>query len=106
MGGEVVITMAGSPLNGVRTRVTGKTTDEHGQRLYRLEWLSEGMPVVLTGTCLMVAEPQAVIRATAVQLRQVLGKACPFVGPGLWTVKRDEVPVKAWGQLCRLVEEM
>ena len=106
MGGEVVITMAGSPLNGVRTRVTGKTTDEHGQRRYRLEWVSEGMPVVLTGTCLMVAEPQAVIRATAVQLRQVLGKACPFVGPGLWTGKRDEVPVKAGGQLCRLVEEM
>ncbi|MEM6451983.1 MAG: hypothetical protein AAF703_16920, partial [Cyanobacteria bacterium P01_D01_bin.105] len=48
----------------------------------------------------------AVIKATAAQLVQVLGKACPFVGPGLWTVRRDEVTAHAWGQLCGLVGEM
>ena len=39
------------------------------------------------------------------ELLQVLGKACPFVGPGLWTVKREEVSAIAWTQLCSLVEE-
>ncbi|MEM6452161.1 MAG: hypothetical protein AAF703_17840 [Cyanobacteria bacterium P01_D01_bin.105] len=48
----------------------------------------------------------AVIKATAAQLVQVLGKACPFVGPGLWTVRRDQVTAQAWGQLCTLVGEM
>ena len=48
---------------------------------------------------------ETTIKATAQQLLQVLGKACPFVGPGFWTVSREEVPDKAWRQLLRLVGE-
>ena len=46
---------------------------------------------------------EGVVQATAAQLLQVLGKACPFSGPGLLTVRRDELPAGAWGRLCRPV---
>ena len=46
---------------------------------------------------------EAMIRATVAQLLQVLGQACPFVGPGVWLVKRDEMTAKAWSTLQRLV---
>ncbi len=48
---------------------------------------------------------EGVIKATAAQLLQVLGRACPFVGPGCWEVRRSEVPAKAWGALQRLIGE-
>ncbi|MFK8184013.1 MAG: hypothetical protein AB8B99_11615, partial [Phormidesmis sp.] len=46
---------------------------------------------------------EGIIKATAAQFRQVLGQACPFVGPGLWTVKRKEVTAKAWDELSHLI---
>ena len=109
MGAVVKVQHAGSGLDGVQTRVTGKATDENGRLLYRLEHCVEGQPVMLPGDCLVAIsdeEPaqgaRGVIRATAAQLLQVLGKACPFVGPGLWTVKREEVSPLAWRQLLAL----
>lgn len=111
MGTAVIFQQPGSADKGVRTRVMGKTTQPDGTLLYRLEECAEGQPLVVSRNCLTVVADElpvkeGVIRATAAQLSQVLGKACPFVGPGLWTVKRDEVTAKAWGQLCRLVGEM
>jgi hypothetical protein len=43
------------------------------------------------------------IRATAAQLFTVLGNANPFVGPGLWEVKRGDVPAQAWERLRQIV---
>ena len=112
MGTVVKVQQPGSDADGVQTRVTGKATDEDGRLLYRLEQRAEGKPLMLPGDCLVAlsdAKPaqgiEGVIRATAAQLLQVLGKACPFVGPGLWTVKREEVSPLAWRQLMRLVGE-
>ncbi|MEL6606131.1 MAG: hypothetical protein AAFP20_23195, partial [Cyanobacteria bacterium J06614_10] len=112
MGTVVKVQQSGSDADGVQTRVTGKATDEDGKLLYRLEHRAEGEPLMLPGDCLVAItdEPSTqgiedVIRATAAQLLQVLGKACPFVGPGLWTVNREEVSPLAWRQLTRLVGE-
>jgi hypothetical protein len=33
----------------------------------------------------------------------VLGHANPFVGPGLWEVKRGDVPAQAWEKLRQIV---
>ena len=112
MGTAVIFQQPGSAAVGVQTRVTGKTTASDGTLLYRLEECAEGKPLVVPGDCLTVTTDETgprtvgtVIRATAAQLFQVLGQACPFVGPGLWEVRRSEVPAKAWGQLLRLVGE-
>jgi hypothetical protein len=112
MGTVVMFQQPGNAVEAVETRVTGKTTQQDGTRLYRLEACAEGQPLVVPRDCLTVVADEAgtrahagVIKATAAQLLQVLGKACPFVGPGLWEVKRDEVPAQAWGQLLRIVEE-
>ena len=95
------------------TQVTAQVLDVLGQPVYQLAYQRQGQGVMLPAECLQVIEAkeravssERVIRATAAQLLQVLGKACPFVGPGLWTVTRNEVPAKAWGQLCKLVGEM
>ncbi|MEL6816984.1 MAG: hypothetical protein AAFP03_19625, partial [Cyanobacteria bacterium J06598_3] len=111
MGTAVFFQAAGScVVEAVKTRVTGKTTQPEGTVLYRLEECAEGQPLMVSRECLTVMNESApqdnVIRATAAQLLQVLGKACPFVGAGLWTVTRDEMSGKAWVQLCRLVGEM
>ncbi|MEL6159869.1 MAG: hypothetical protein AAFR18_11670 [Cyanobacteria bacterium J06627_32] len=65
----------------------------------------EKVETVVTGEAQPLSKQDGVIRATAAQLLQVLGKACPFVGPGLWAVRRDGVSPLAWGQLMRLAEE-
>lgn len=113
VGQAVRIVMPGGSLDGIETQVLAQALDVLGQPVYRLDYLRHGQAVTLPAECLQVVEGKerrlpgkAVIRVTAAQLLQVLGQACPFVGPGLWTVKRDEVPVKAWGQLCRLVGEV
>ena len=67
---------------------------------------SVGLRVVVGADDKPAQGAQGVIRATAAQLLQVLGKACPFVGPGMWTVKREEVSPLAWRQLMRLVGEV
>ncbi|MBE9064371.1 hypothetical protein [cf. Phormidesmis sp. LEGE 11477] len=113
MGAVVRVQHSGSDVDGVQTRVTGKVTAADGRLLYRLEHCVEGQSLMLPGDCLVAISDEesaqgaeGVIQATAAQLLQVLGKACPFSGPGLWTVKREEVPARAWGQLCRLVGKM
>ncbi|MEL6902064.1 MAG: hypothetical protein AAFW84_30470 [Cyanobacteria bacterium J06635_15] len=110
VGQAVRIVMPGGSLDGIETQVLAQALDVLGQPVYRLDYLRHGQAVTLPVECLQVVEGkeralpgEKVIRATAAQLLQVLGQACPFVGPGLWTVKRDEVPAKAWGQLCSLV---
>ena len=112
MGAVVKVQQPGSDVDGIQTRVTGKVTDVDGRLLYRLEYRAEGKPLLLPGDGLVALtdEPstqgvEGVIKATAAQLLQVLGKACPFVGPGLWKVKREEVSPLAWRQLRRLVGE-
>ena len=112
MGDEVIIQQPGSVLHGIKTRVTGKAVDAEGQPRYRLEHRTEGQALMVSADCLRPVETEtnrqsakAVIKATAAQLLQVLGQACPFVGPGLWEVKQGDVPAKAWGQLLRLVGE-
>ena len=112
MGDIVRVQQPGSDVDGIQTRVTGKATDVDGRLLYRLEHCVEGQPLMLSGDCLVAVTDkpstqsvEGIIRATAAQLLQVLGKACPFVGPGLWMVKREEVSPLAWRQLLRLVEE-
>ena len=111
-GQPVRIVMPGGSLDRIEAQVLAQTVDVLGQPVYRLDYQREGQTITLPAECLQpvaindTALPgEAIIRATATQLIQVLGKACPFVGPGLWTVKRDEVSAKAWGQLCRLVGE-
>lgn len=113
MGTAVIFQQPGSVMKGIETRVTGKTTQPDGTLLYRLEECAEGKPLMVPRGCLTVvvnesaAQSQAgVIQATAAQLLQVLGKACPFVGPGFWEVRRSEVPAKAWVALQRLVGEV
>jgi len=113
MGTAVFFQTAGSVVEKVETRVTGKTTQLDGTVLYRLEKGAKGSPLMAERSCLTVVAGNAkplskqdgIIRATATQLLQVLGKACPFVGPGLWSVKQDEVSPLAWRQLRRLVGE-
>ena len=108
MGTAVIFQQPGSAVEGVQTRVTGKTIRPDGTLLYRLEKCAEGKPLMVSRDCLTVVadaprSPQSEIKATAAQLLQVLGKACPFVGPGLWTVRRSEVSPRAWGRLLKLV---
>ena len=107
-GSAVIFQHPGSAEEGVETRVTGKLTQPDGELLYRLEQRAEGKPLMVSRDCLtVVSKPkEGVIRATTAQLLQVLGKACPFSGPGLWTVRREEVSPLAWRQLAQLVGEM
>lgn len=111
-GQQVRIVMPGGSLDGIETRVLAKTVNVLGQPVYQLDYQRQGQAITLPAECLQVVEEgkplpgETAIKATAAQLLQVLGKACPFVGPGLWTVQRGEVPAKAWGQLLRLVGEM
>ena len=110
-GQRVRIVMPGGSLDGIETRVLAQTVDVLGQPVYQLEHQRQGQAISLPAECLQIvtaSEPEpppkeAVIRATAAQLLQVLGQACPFVGPGLWTVRRDEVTPKAWVQLEKLI---
>jgi hypothetical protein len=108
-GQRVRIVMPGGSLDRIETRVLAQTVDSLGLPVYRLDYHRQGQAITLPAECLQVVQegqqlPGATaIKATAAQLLQVLGKACPFVGPGLWTVRRDEVPAHSWGQLCRLV---
>jgi len=106
MGSEVIVKQPGSAVDGVKTRITGKTTQSDGTLLYRLAQVFEGQSLMISGDCLAAiadkSEPSAAgsfIRATAAQLLQVLGQACPFVGPGLWEIRRSEMTPKAWAQL-------
>ena len=112
VGQRVRITMPGGSLNGVEAQVVVQVLDTLGQLVYQLDYQRQGRAVTLPVECLQVIaveEPsppqEGVIRATAAQLLNVLGKACPFVGPGLWTVRREEVSPIAWRQLRRLVGE-
>jgi hypothetical protein len=108
-GQLVRIVMPGGSLDGIETRVLAQTVDILGLPVYQLDYHRQGQAITLPAECLQAIQQEqrrlgeTAIKATAAQLLQVLGKACPFVGPGLWTVKREEVPAKAWGQLCRLV---
>ena len=112
VGQWVRIVMPGGSLNSIETRVLAQTVDVLGQPVYQLEYQRQGQAISLPAECLQVVtaseqEPplkEAVIQATAAQLLQVLGQACPFVGPGIWLVKRDEMTAKAWSTLKRLVE--
>ncbi len=110
-GTAVIFQAAGGAVASVKTRITGKAAQPDGTLLYRLEECAQGRPLMASRDCLttIAEEPkpysaEATIEATAAQLLQVLGKACPFVGPGLWLVKRSEVTLKAWNQLQRLAE--
>ena len=110
-GTAVIFQQPGSAVEGVKTRGTGKTIQPDGTRLYRLEEGAEGKPLMAARACLTAistaSEPcsaVAAIKATAAQLLQVLGKASPFIGPGLWTVRRDQVAPKVWTQLQQLSE--
>ena len=111
-GQRVRIVMPGGSLDGIETRVLAQTVDVLGQSVYQLEYQRQGQAITLPAECLQalsvedrVLPGEAVIRATAAQLVQVLGQACPFVGPGLWIVRRSEVSPKAWSQLIELVSE-
>ena len=53
MGAAVKVQRPGSAVDGVQTRVTGKTTDVDGRLLYRLEHCVEGQPLMLPGNCLV-----------------------------------------------------
>lgn len=111
-GQLVRIVMPGGSLDGIETRVLAQTTNVLGQPVYRLDYQRQGQMVTLPVECLQpiasddTQQGDATIRATAAQLLQVLGQACPFVGPGFWKVKRQEVTAEAWRQLCRLGEEV
>jgi hypothetical protein len=109
-GDEVLIKLPGCPMNGVKTKVRGKTKDELQRRVYRLDYRLHGQYMTLPMECLEVVattkRPSAVetaIRATAAQLFTVLGNANPFVGPGLWEVKRGDVPAQVWERLRQIV---
>lgn len=111
VGQLVRIVMPSGSLDGIETRVLAKTVNVLGQPVYRLDYQRQGQAITLPAECLQVVQMdrqlpgETVLKATAQQLLQVLGKACPFFGAGLWTVRREEVPDKAWRQLCRLVGE-
>ena len=111
VGQAVRIFMPGGSLDGIETRIQAQVLNVLGQPVYQLDYLRQGQAVSLPAECLQAIQANkalpgdAVIRATAAQLLQVLGQACPFVGPGLWEVRRDEVPAKAWNALQLLVTE-
>ena len=112
VGQQVRIAMPGGSLDGIETRVLAQSLNVLGQPIYQLDYQRQGQAISLPAECLQVIQTEgrtlpgeAAIRATAAQLLQVLGQACPFIGPGLWEVKRSDVPEKAWGQLRRLVAE-
>lgn len=115
IGQRVRITMPGGSLDGIETRVLAQTLNVLGQTVYQLEYQRQGRAVTLPAECLQVVQQamqvdklrpgEATISATAAQLLRVLGQACPFVGPGLWTVRRSEVSSQAWQRLSRLVGE-
>ena len=44
-----------------------------------------------------------VIQASSQQLLAVLGKACPYSGAGLWSVRRSELSKQQWQRLTKLV---
>jgi len=110
-GQLVRIVMPGGSLDGIETRVLAQTVNVLGQPVYRLDYQRQGQAITLPVECLQVIQErqpmpgETAIKATAQQLLEVLGKACPFVGPGFWTVRREEVPDKAWRQLLSLVGE-
>ena len=120
VGQLVRIAMPGSLLNETEARVVALTTDTLGQRVYRLDYQRQGQAVTLPAECLQVVEEQIVkeaedkvpkravrdmIQATSQQLKQVLGKACPFSGPGLWPITRGDVSAAAWQKLLKLLPE-
>ena len=112
VGQQVRITMPGGSLDGIETKVIARALNVLGQPVYQLNYQKQGQTISLPAECLQAIQTEAkllpreqVIRATAQQLLQVLGKACPFIGPGLWMVRQKEVPVAAWQQLIRLVGE-
>jgi len=112
VGQAVRIVMPGGSLNGVETRIQAQVLNVLGQPVYQLDYQRQGQTVSLPAECLQAIKTEVrvlpgeqVIRATAAQLVQVLGKTCPFVGPGLWTVKREDLPPTAWGQLSKLIAE-
>ena len=112
VGQAVRIVMPGGSLDGIETRIQAQILNVLGQPVYQLDYQRQGQVISLPAECLQVMQPvaralpgEATIRATAAQLLQVLGQACPFVGPGLWTVRREEVSPLAWRQLLRLVED-
>ena len=105
--------MPGGSLDGIETKVIARALNVLGQPVYQLDYQRQGQTISLPPECLQAIRTEArplpgkrIIRATAQQLFQVLGKACPFVGPGLWTVKREELPPTAWKQLQCLIEEV
>ncbi|MGB3790335.1 MAG: hypothetical protein WA949_20165 [Phormidesmis sp.] len=113
MGAVVRVQHSGSDVDGLQTRVTGKVTALDGKLLYRLEHCARGQALMLPGSCLVAISAEqserkgeGVIQATAAQLLKVLGRACPFFGPGLWEVRREEVSPLAWRHLAQLVGEM
>lgn len=113
VGQRVRIAMPGGSLDGIETRVLAQVLNVLGQPVYQLEHQRQGQTISLPAECLQVikvSEPElppreAVIRATAAQLLQVLGNACPFVGPGRWPIRKSEITPQAWRQLNQLVGE-
>ena len=111
VGQAVRIVMPGGSLDGIETQVLAQALDVLGQPVYRLDYRRQGRAVTLPAECLQIVEAKerrlpgkAVIRATAAQLLQVLGQACPFVGPGLWTVRQSELTSKNWKDLRRITK--
>ena len=112
VGQQVRIAMPGGSLDGIETQVIAQVLNVLGQPVYQLAYQRQEQSISLPAECLKVVEAEkeplpvaVVIRATAAQLLQVLGKACPFVGPGLWPIRQSEVSPKAWRQLSKLVGE-
>ena len=109
VGQQVRIAMPGGSLDGIETKVIARALNVLGQPVYQLDYQRQGQTISLPPECLQAIQTkntavpkETEIAATAAQLVQVLGKTCPFVGPGLWTVKRSEVTSKAWKLLCEL----
>ena len=109
VGQQVRITMPGGSLDGIETKVIARALNVLGQPVYQLDYQRQGQTISLPPECLQAIQTkntavpkETEIAATTAQLAQVLGKTCPFVGPGLWTVKRSEVTSKAWKLLCEL----
>ena len=112
VGQQVRIAMPGGALDGIETQVIAQIKNVLGQPVYQLAYQRQGQTISLPAECLQVVETkekalpkEVVIRATAAQLLQVLGKSCPFVRPGFWAVKRSEVTLKAWCHLLKLIGE-
>ena len=113
VGQLVRIAMPGGSLDGIETRVQAQVVNALGLPVYQLDYQRQGQAISLPAECLQtiqveekVLPGERIIKATSAQLLQVLGKACPFYGPRLWEIKRDEMTAQAWGQLCRLVGEV